>query len=178
MSHGAGASLIRKTKGFESLLWYVDKVNQSKVEVFAGGYHFLSNFYQRPIPYRGLEFKSGEHLFNALKTTDITEALWVMNAELPGEAKSRGRRVTLKPNWDETERFKAMRSTIGAKFLYDFVLREQLLETGDAYLEEGNTWHDQVWGNCLCSRPSCQSPGQNHLGKLLMELRSDIRKWD
>src|SRR4029453_13468616 len=90
------------------------------INSFTSGNHFLSNFYVRPIHYMGMEFKSGEHLFNALKTIDITEALWVINADTPGQAKQRGRKVTLKPDWDSKIRFEAMRSTLGAKFLYDF----------------------------------------------------------
>jgi ribA/ribD-fused uncharacterized protein len=144
---------------------------------FTGEYHFLSNFYERPINFRGMEFKSGEHLFNALKTIDITEALWVINAPTPGIAKQRGRKVTLKPNWDSTERFKAMRSVLGAKFLDDQGMRISLLDTGDAYLEEGNNWHDSTWGLCHCGRKPCQGIGENNLGKLLMELRADLRKW-
>jgi ribA/ribD-fused uncharacterized protein len=124
-----------------------------------------------------MEFKSGEHLFNALKTIDITEALWIINADTPGQAKQRGRRVTLKPDWDTKGRFEAMRSTLGAKFLFDHEMSQLLLETEDARLVEGNTWHDNTWGDCICGRPSCQPAGQNYLGRLLTELRNDLGKW-
>lgn len=145
---------------------------------FKNQYSFLSNFYgKQPIPYSGYSFKTAEHLFNALKTTDRKEAEWVMAAPTPGEAKSRGRAVTLKPNWDEVERFKAMRTTLGYKFTGIPYLAKFLVNTGDSLLVEGNTWHDQVWGNCTCGRPACSEEGQNHLGKLLMELREDLRKW-
>jgi predicted NAD-dependent protein-ADP-ribosyltransferase YbiA (DUF1768 family) len=100
-----------------------------------------------------------------------------MEAPNAGHAKKRGRTVTLKPNWDETERFKAMRTTLGYKFTGIPYLAKHLVDTGDAYLVEGNTWHDQVWGDCTCGRPSCAVPGKNYLGKLLMELREDLRKW-
>src|SRR4029453_11163041 len=147
------------------------------INSFTGDNHFLSNFYVRPIQYMGMEFKSGEHLFNALKTIDITEALWVINAPTPGIAKQRGRKVTLKPNWDDKVRYEAMRSTLGAKFLNDFEMSQKLLDTGDDYLIEGNTWHDNVWGTCICGRSSCATGSQNKLGEFLMELREDIRKW-
>ena len=48
-------------------------------------------------------------------------------------------------------------------------LREKLLATGDAYLEEGNNWGDTIWG-------TVNGRGQNHLGRLLMEVRDAIRK--
>lgn len=100
-----------------------------------------------------------------------------MDAKTPGIAKQRGRKVTLRPNWDYVERFKAMRSVLGAKFLSDHEMTTKLLETGNAYLEEGNTWHDTIWGVCLCNRSACTQVGANSLGTMLMELRSDIRKW-
>lgn len=145
---------------------------------FKGQHFFLSNFYVgSPFSYGTFQFQTGEHLFNALKTKDFNEAVYVVEASTPGEAKSRGRRVTLRENWDETVRFEAMRTTVGAKFLGSPSLQTQLLVTGDALLVEGNTWHDNVWGDCLCNKGVCIDAGQNHLGKILMELRADLQKW-
>jgi predicted NAD-dependent protein-ADP-ribosyltransferase YbiA (DUF1768 family) len=53
-------------------------------------------------------------------------------------------------------------------------LAEKLLATGDAELIEGTTWHDNTWGNCSC--PQCENiPGENRLGKLLMQVREEIK---
>lgn len=149
----------------------------SKITEFKGEYDFLSNFYERPIKYFDMDFRTAEHMFNALKTNDITEAIHVMSAPTPAIAKQRGQKVTLKPNWDETERFKAMRRTVGVKFLTDPELMQRLLDTGDAVLEEGNYHHDNTWGNCYCGKWTCKGIGNNNLGIILMELRDDIRKW-
>jgi len=47
-------------------------------------------------------------------------------------------------------------------------LREKLLETDNRQLVEGN-WHgDTFWG-------ACGGKGQNHLGKILMEVREELR---
>jgi predicted NAD-dependent protein-ADP-ribosyltransferase YbiA (DUF1768 family) len=54
------------------------------------------------------------------------------------------------------------------KFEQHAELGEKLLGTGDAYLEEGNTWHDEVWG-VYAGR------GTNWLGKILMEVRGELR---
>lgn len=148
---------------------------------FQGSSFFLSNFYEgEPIRAYGKEFKTAEHMFNALKTTDPEEAQLVIDAPTPAKAKWFGRRVTLKPNWDETERFSAMRATLGAKFIGNSTLTRALLATKDYELWEANKWHDNFWGVCICS--SCSSTaglgaGENHLGRLLMELRDDLRKW-
>ena len=43
-------------------------------------------------------------------------------------------------------------------------LKERLLKTGKEELVEGNTWHDNYWGNCTCEK--CKNiAGQNKLGK-------------
>lgn len=148
------------------------------IDSFTGDHSFLSNFYcDLYIQYRGFEFRSAEHLFNALKTLDLVEAQHVIAAPTAAEAKSKGRKVTLRDNWASVERFKAMRSTLGAKFLGSPKLSRLLVATGDAYLIEGNSWHDNTWGDCHCGRTACEAPGENHLGKMLMELRTDLQKW-
>jgi len=60
-----------------------------------------------------------------------------------------------------------MKSCLQEKFS-DPLLRKKLLATGNATLIEGNTWGDTYWG-------VCKGKGQNKLGKLLMELRSELR---
>lgn len=44
-----------------------------------------------------------------------------------------------------------------------------LIATGDAILREGNHWGDRFWG--VDARTG---EGENHLGRLLMELRAEI----
>jgi predicted NAD-dependent protein-ADP-ribosyltransferase YbiA (DUF1768 family) len=52
-------------------------------------------------------------------------------------------------------------------------LRDALVATGDAELVEGNSWHDNFWGVCSCSR--CKNKeGQNYLGRLLEEVRASL----
>jgi ribA/ribD-fused uncharacterized protein len=143
------------------------------IDRFVGEHSFLSNFHVGPIVMDGGTYRSGEHAFSAGKTLDPTEAAWVMSAGSPGEAKRRGRRVTLRPGWDAAIRFDVMRSVIAAKFATD-PLRSRLLATGDALLVEGTTWHDQVWGDCTCPKHRAW-PGANHLGQMLMAERAAIR---
>ena len=47
-------------------------------------------------------------------------------------------------------------------------LKEKLLSTGDRYLVEGNSWGDVYWG-------VCGGKGINMLGKLLMQIREELR---
>lgn len=176
---GAAFALIRQTAGFESQFRYMVHIqsNENEIYGFQGDYRFLSNFDPTPLTYGGQQIRTAEHLYNALKTDSLEEALYVLSAPTAGQAKARGRGVTLKENWDTTEKFKAMRTTVGVKFIGNLDLSVKLLETGSKRLIEANDWHDQIWGDCFCGRPSCEPEGQNNLGIILMELRSDLSKW-
>jgi hypothetical protein len=68
-----------------------------------------------------------------------------------------------------------MSAVLRAKFA-DPDLRAKLLASGDADLVEGNTWHDQTWGDCCCGRRACSGLGANRLGRMLMELRDELRQ--
>jgi len=47
-----------------------------------------------------------------------------------------------------------------------------LLATEDAVLEEGNWWGDTYWGVC----PSGSGNGENMLGRLLMQVREELKE--
>lgn len=144
------------------------------IDRFAGRWFFLSNFQPAVFDLEGIRWSSTEAAFNGLKTLDPEQRAWVAAAGSPAEAKRRGRRVTLRPRWDQDIRFRVMADVLEAKFTAHPARRDALLSTGTAELVEGTTWHDQTWGNCTCGRPACARPGLNHLGRLLMELRVDL----
>lgn len=143
------------------------------INKFDGEYDFLSNFYPSPIKIEGIEFPTVEHAFQAMKSLDITERQMIANEPTPGRAKRAGRKVALRDNWEKVKCW-VMRECLRKKFSTP-ELKEKLLSTGNAYLIEGNEWHDQFWGSCYC--PDClRRPGLNMLGQLLMDIREEIRK--
>ncbi len=141
------------------------------IESFFGKYRFLSNFYPSPIVGKNdKEYPTVEHAFQAAKFPDGSSAHeQVRFAPTPGDAKRLGR--TLGPpraDWDEI-RVEVMRRLLRLKFYPGSKLANKLEATGDAELVEGNTWGDQFWG-------VCGGIGENWLGKLLMEHRSQLRE--
>ena len=54
------------------------------------------------------------------------------------------------------------------KFTQNEDLKEKLLRTVGEEIVECNTWGDRYWG-------VFKGEGQNHLGKLLMELREELQ---
>lgn len=143
------------------------------IDRFTGPHHLLSNFHTHPLTWNGITYPSAEHAFNAAKTLDPNEAATVTNAPTPAAAKRAGRRVTLRSEWDNHLRYQTMRDITHAKY-QDPDLHHRLLATGDALLIEGNTHHDQTWGDCRCSTHA-PWPGHNHLGRTLMAERSHLR---
>lgn len=125
----------------------------------AGDYSFLSNFYLHGN-------WTVEHHYQAAKTDDPQWASRILNAPTPGAAKKLGRKAPLRPTWEQ-EKVAVMLALLRVKFLWPN-LAQQLLDTRDATLIEGNWWGDTFWG-------VCKGQGENHLGKLLMQVREELR---
>lgn len=134
---------------------------------FHGPNFFLSNFYAASFIYNGRRYSTSEHAYQAAKTLDPREVSQIQNARTAGHAKKMGRAVTLRPGWDGMK-LRVMEEIVRAKFLQNPMLREWLEETGDAELIEGNTWGDRFWGKV-------DGVGENHLGKILMKVRTELR---
>ena len=142
------------------------------IDKFDGEFAFLSNFHPSMITDGNEWFPTVEHYFQAAKTETMEEYKAIAAALTPGEAKRLGRHIKLRSDWEEVKD-QVMLDALRKKFAI-LKLREKLLATGDEELVEGTTWHDNVWGNCTCDQ--CKDiPGQNRLGKMLMQVREEIR---
>ena len=116
-------------------------------------------------------FQGGvEQQYQAAKTDDLAQKAAILAAS-PAEAKKLGRRVTMRPDWEETK-VDVMRGLLRHKFSEGSSYATQLLGTGDAQLIEGNTWGDRIWG---AVRNGKAWEGQNLLGTLLTERRTELR---
>lgn len=138
---------------------------------FRNEYRFLSNFWPlpNPIQYNGISYPTVEHFFQAMKTTVPKLRMEIASAPTPGQAKRLGRALMLRPNWEQVK-IPAMKFGLTIKFSNNEMLKNQLLATGTEVLVEGNKWHDNIWGNCYCSK--CTGiAGLNYLGYLLMGIR-------
>lgn len=144
-----------------------------KIDKFDGEFAFLSNFYPSAISDGYTTFPTVEHYFQACKCEYMDDYDAIAAAPTPGQAKRLGRQAVLRDDWEQNK-LNVMETALRKKFAIP-ELREKLLATGDAYLVEGNFWHDNTWGDCGCEK--CKhTHGQNNLGKLLMKIRTDIRE--
>ena len=150
-----------------------DTVEETIIWGFQGLDEFLCNFFLHRMTYNGVEYATSEHAYQAAKATKDVDHEYVRSAETPGEAKQRGQTIARREDWDDVK-VGIMKDILRAKFS-DGDLIEDMLETGDAVLIEGNTWHDNFWGDCGCDKCT-MIQGKNNLGKVLMEIREEIKK--
>lgn len=139
----------------------------NKIDSFRGPYNFLSNFYEAPVEYDGIRYQNSEAAFQAQKTLNLLmrQKFATMN---PVEAKKMGKMVGLRDDWDDIK-IRIMTEIVHEKFYQNPDLAKKLVETGDKYLEEGNTWGDRIWGTVYGN-------GMNLLGQILMEVRTELRQ--
>ncbi len=152
----------------------------NKIETFTlPETRFLSNFYpyknkegdQYPekvvVFFEGLEFDCTEKAYQAAKTFDL-ELRKEISKMTPYQAKeyweNRGDQV--RPDWPAVK-LGIMYDLNLQKYHNNPALGQMLLATGDAVLEEGNTWGDTFWG-------ICDGVGENHLGRILMQIRAAL----
>lgn len=134
---------------------------------FRGPYRWLSNFYVCHVELDGCDYVTAEHAYQASKAICEEDRLRVARCLTPGGAKRTARLIPVRPDWDQVK-LGVMKRVLVAKFSFNPDLRRKLLATGNQQLVEGNTWGDRFWG-------VCRGVGENHLGRLLMEVRDELR---
>ena len=158
------------------------------IDSFSKEYAFLSNFERAGLLYDGDIYQSSEAAYQAAKLPQRRERIAFVGFNcLPWKAKRMGRNLpsfSIRKDWHEVKD-QVMLDVIRAKFA-NGVLREKLLNTGDAFLVEGNIHHDNYWGVCKClttpfeerkygTKEGCNGTGLNRLGQLLMQVRDELR---
>ena len=140
---------------------------QAVIDSFRGDFGFLSNFYEASIWVGGERYPSVEHAYQAAKAGDESTKKLIREARTPAVAKKLGYSCQLPFDWD-AKKVDIMRDLVRKKF-ENPLLRSMLLATGDAVLIEGNTWNDRFWG-------VCKGVGENWLGRILIDVRSECRE--
>jgi len=130
---------------------------------------YLSNFSQHGFKLRGEYWPTVEHYFQARKFPGTEQERRIQKARTPGEAKRLGRTrsVRIRSDW-ESVKDDVMREAVLKKFETHKDIRKSLLLTGDEELIE-KAPRDYYWG---CG---ADGSGKNMLGKILMEVREQLR---
>lgn len=148
---------------------------------FSGEHRFLSNFSPAKVfvtfVHEGQRYEfqmpSVENAFQASKIdpkhfdrVKITESFRHLSAK---DSKEKGGYLPLRGDWNQI-RLQVMYRLVKQKFTLTPILGDLLIETGDAELVESNWWRDRFWGVDL------EGVGENHLGKTLMLVRSELQR--
>ena len=154
----------------------------SYINRFEGRWNFLSNFYPCEIEYQGILYKSVEAFYVAqkCKNDQMINGVYYTSADFKemiskminaGSVKKLGKKIKVRSDWDE-KKLEFMNWGIREKFKKE-ELKDLLLSTENLELIEGNYWHDNFYGSCYCEK--CGNKGKNHLGKILMKVRDELR---
>ena len=139
------------------------------IDMFREEYEFLSNFYPAKMEFEGIAYYNSEGAYQAQKCKYPEDRLKFANM-YADEAKKFGRKVEIREDWDEVK-VELMTRIVEAKFTQHPELASRLLETGNKPLMEGNNGGDVFWG--IDHRTG---EGENHLGQILMNLRTKYRE--
>ena len=145
--------------------------SQHVIVEFAGEYRFLSNFWPAEVTFDGVKYPTVEHAYQAAKSVDADARELIASSPTPGGAKRAGQAITLRDDW-EVIKVPVMAGLVAEKFATHPELTTLLLNTHGMSIVEGNSWHDTFWGCCSCEEHD--GAGENHLGTILMSVRSTI----
>jgi ribA/ribD-fused uncharacterized protein len=134
-----------------------------------GEYGCFSNFSAHPIHLGGKRWPTSEHFFQAQKFrgTEHEEQIRLAKSPMIAARMGRDRRRPLRRDW-ESSKDQVMLEAVRAKFTQHEDLKAILLGTGDALLVE-HTANDAYWGD------GGDGSGRNMLGKILMQVRTELR---
>lgn len=158
---------------------------------FRGEHFFLSNM--KPLENwietdRGISVPTAEHAYQAAKfenpdihrrvaearaaedSPKVVYADGVAAKELAHELEDLYE-VSVRLDWEIAKKG-VMYIVVKQKFVRNLDLAQRLLATGEEELIEGNNWGDRFWG----VDPVGSNNGENHLGKILMRVRSELSK--
>lgn len=148
------------------------------IEVFEGNNHYLSNMYRLEnglvVAPEGIVVPTVEHAYQAAKFEASDVRLAVLTATTGHYAKKTAHtfvryKAAIIQDWPD-KKIAIMRGFVREKFERNDDLRGKLVSTGEVEIVEGNDWGDRFWG----VTPPGSNKGQNWLGKILMELRTDF----
>lgn len=140
-----------------------------KVLFYEGPWYAFSNFSSFAVFYNGRDCMTSEHAYHAEKFLDEKIIQEIMAARSAHDAKVIARKYQefICPDWYVIN-LRVMEEIVRAKLEQHPYIRKKLLETGDAEIIEDSP-RDSFWGR----GPDWK--GKNHLGKIWMKLRAELK---
>lgn len=146
-------------------------MNEIRFYRATGAYGFLSNLWRRQVVFEEQRFSSAEHAYQYGKPMEPKVAEWLMQAPYPSLVAQLAHHLfkwQVRSDWNQNK-VERMRAVLRAKFEQNPHLGLKLVQTGNAELIEASRT-DTFWGI------GKNGKGQNMLGRLLMQLRAELRR--
>ena len=129
----------------------------------------FSNFSSFKLEWKGYIWMTSEHAYHSEKFDDpkIIEQLKETRSAHNAMKLAYANKEKDRKDWDEIK-LGIMKKILRAKVEQHSYVKKKLLESGDKKLVE-NSWRDPYWGW------GPNKDGENHLGKLWMEVRDELQ---
>ncbi len=143
--------------------------NEKQIFFYEHDFYIFSNFSSFAIEWKGDLWMTSEHVYQAEKFEDPTIRKEIQECRSAHNAMKTAHkhRSAYRENWDNLK-LAVMKEILHTKVEQHPYVKKKLLESGDKELIE-NSWRDDYWGW------GPNKDGANHLGKLWMQVRDEVR---
>lgn len=143
--------------------------NENQIFFYEQEFYIFSNFSSFKLNWKGYDWMTSEHAYHSEKFEDenILKQLKETRSAHDAFKFAVANKNKYKKNWDDIK-LSVMKEILRAKVEQHPYVKKKLLESGNKELIE-NSWRDSFWGW------GENKNGQNHLGKLWMEVREEIK---
>jgi len=138
---------------------------------------WIKNWFSNMLPmdapyiYQEIAYLTSENYYQAMKLReDQIDSREKFSNMTPQKAKREIRKYDIRPDWNDKMKLEVMERILTFKFVLGTTWADKLLATGDAEIVENNNWKDTYWGYDVLLMK-----GENHLGKILMKIRNELK---
>lgn len=131
-------------------------------------FYVFSNFSSFAIEWEGKLYMTSEHVYHSEKFQDEEMKGLIRTTRSAHDAQKLAfaNKDKYRPDWDDVK-IGIMKKILHVKVSQHPYVKKKLLESGDRELIE-DSWRDNFWGW------GPDKDGENHLGKLWMEVRAEV----
>jgi len=143
---------------------------EKQILFYENEFYVFSNYSSFAIEWKGKIYPTSEHTYHSEKFVDenIKEQIRNTRSAHDSQKLAEANRDKYRKDWSEV-RLEIMKDILRAKVKQHSYVKKKLLESGEKELVE-DSWRDSFWGW------GPNKDGENHLGKLWMEVREEFKK--
>lgn len=143
--------------------------SEEQIFFYEHEFYVFSNFSSFQLEWKGKLWPTSEHAYHSEKFDDEELKERIRNTRSAHDALklAHTHKDKYKKDWDEIK-LEVMKQILRAKVYQHPYVMKKLLQSGDRELIE-DSWRDSFWGW------GSNKDGHNHLGRLWMELRDEVR---